>query len=263
MRKVPLVTFVDIDTVPSPESLDRHAHARLLETLAHERIMLVFCSERTRAQMESTRQAFGVFHPFVCEGGAAAFVPERYFGSDLENSRRIGGYQAIEFGSLYEDVIETLRRVSERLNVGVMGFNDMSVEQVARECGLSLLEARLAKLREHGEWFRMLFANPVTERRLIRGLEAAGLNCRQGDPFHHVGTARGPGPAVAVLTTLYRVAFGNVMTACAGDGPIARDLAPCVDAPLPRRPMDLEEILTELDILRDARLPARAARVAR
>jgi mannosyl-3-phosphoglycerate phosphatase len=263
MRTVPLVTFVDIDTVPSLEALDRHAHAHLLETLARERIMLVFCSERTRAQMESTRQAFGVFHPFVCEGGAAAFVPERYFGSDLENSRRIGGYQAIEFGSPYEEVIETLRRVSDRLNVGVMGFNDMSVEQVARECGLSLLEARLAKLREHGEWFRMLFANPVVERRLIRALEAAGLTCRQGEPFHHVGTAPGPGPAVAVLTTLYRVAFGNVMTACAGDGPIAREMAPCVDAPLPRRQMDLEEIMNELNSFRDTRLPARAARLAR
>ena len=263
MRKVPIVVFVDIDTVPPPDALCGQRQAHLLETLAHERIMLVFCSDRTRAQMESTRQAFGVFHPFVCEGGAAAFVPERYFGSDLENSRRIGGYQAIEFGTPYEDVVETLRRLSERLNVGVMGFNDMSVEQVSRECGLSLLEARLAKLREHGEWFRMLFANPVAERRLIRALEAAGLNCRQGDPFHHVGTARGPGPAIAVLTTLYRVAFGNLMTACAGDGPLAREMAPCVDAPLPRRQMDLEEIANELDSLRDARLPTRAARVAR
>ena len=67
---------------------------------------------------------------------------------------------------------------------------------------------------------------------------------------------RGPGPAVAVLTTLYRIAFGNVTTACAGDGPIARDLAPCVDAPLPRRRMNLEELITELDILRDGGLPA-------
>ena len=169
MPKVLLVAFVDIDTVSWPESFGADGHARLLETVAHERIMLVFCSERTRAQMESTRQAFGVFHPFISEGGAAAFVPIAISAPTWRTPRRIGGYQAIEFGSPHEEVVETLRRVSERLNVGVMGFNDMSVEQVARECELSLLEARLAKLREHGEWFRLLFANPVAERRLIRG----------------------------------------------------------------------------------------------
>ena len=123
--------------------------------------MLVFCSARTRAQIESTRQAFGVFHPFVCESGAAAFVPERYFGSDVDNTRKVGGYQAIEFAPPYE---QRRRHGAARRptgsSIGVMGFNDMSVEQVARECGLSLLEARLAKLREYGEPFRLSCAEP-------------------------------------------------------------------------------------------------------
>src|SRR5919107_1273126 len=145
MRKAPVVTFVDIDKVPAPTTSPHEPLSDVLETLARERIMLVFCSQRTRAQLEGTRQAFGIYHPFVCEGGAAAFVPERYFGSEIENARKVGGYQAIEFAAPYETVVEKLRRASDRLGIGVLGFNDMSVELVARECGLTLLEAHLAK----------------------------------------------------------------------------------------------------------------------
>ena len=137
---------------------------------------------------------------------------------DVESTRRVGGYQAIEFATRYENVVDIIQRAADRLQIGVLGFNDMSVEQVARECGLSLLEARLAKLREYGEPFRLLRANPLAERRLWRALEAAGLTCRRGGDFHHAGAAKGPQAAIAVLTTLYRIAFGSVLTAGASDG---------------------------------------------
>src|SRR3954465_7145752 len=96
MRKIPFVTFVDIDAAPAPNGESRAPMSDLLETLAQERIMLVFISQRTRAQLEGTRQGLGVFHPFVCEGGAAAFVPERYFGWDLGNAAKGGGAQQTE-----------------------------------------------------------------------------------------------------------------------------------------------------------------------
>lgn len=260
MRKVPVVTFADIDAVPLPRTEPREALADLLERLAEERITIVFCSQRTRAQLEATRQAFGVFHPFVCEGGAAAFVPERYFGSDIENTRKVGGYHAIEFGAPYESVIDKLRRAADRLGIGVLGFNDMSVELVARECGLSLLDARLAKLREYGEPFRLLCANPVGERRLIRALESAGLTCRPGAPFHCAGSVAGPRPSIDVLTTLYRLAFGTVIT-----------MQPHIDVPLepPRGggPLTarawLEWIVQQAEVCRDARSPLHAMRQAR
>ena len=273
MRKTPVVTFVDIDVIPPPRPESRGRLAAALETLARERIMLVFCSRRTRAQVESTRQAFGVFHPFVCEGGAAAFVPERYFGSDIESTRKVGGYQAVEFATPYEAVVDILRRSADRLNVGVLGFNDMSVEQVARECGMPLLEARLAKLREYGEPFRLLCENPVAERRLFRALEGAGITCRRGAEFHHASTATGPQAAITVLTTLYRVAFGSVLSAGTADGTGKSEIFPHVELALDAVSLDpddplaahgwLEWMVDEIDNLRDARTPSRAARLAR
>lgn len=228
----PVVAFVDIDGAP-PEPTVRHRRlASVLESLAGERIMLVFYSHRTRAEMETIRQSLGVFHPFICESGAAAFVPGRYFGTDLENARDVAGYQAIEFGAPYGDMVSTVHRLADRLGLGVLGFSDMSVEQVARECGTSLLDARLAKLREYSEPFRLLLANPVAERRMVKALNAASLTSIARAPFHYVGNVSGPGAAVAVLSTLYKVAFGSIVTVGIGDEPFGTEVAPRVDVAL-------------------------------
>jgi mannosyl-3-phosphoglycerate phosphatase len=265
---VPVIVFADIDSAPPACLFDRgDRQAALLETLAARRITLVLCSRRTRAEVEGIRQDYGIFHPFVCENGAAAFVPERYFGSDLENTRKVGGYQTIELGAPYDQVVDTLRRVADRLSLQVQGFHDMSVEQVSREHGLPLLEARLAKLREYSEPFRLLSANPVAEHRLLNALGAAGLTCVTLGPFHHAGTVPGAGAAAAVLTTLYRVAFGTIVTAAVGDGAPAADIARRADLRLETPaggPVDwLEAIIQNIDNIREARLSRPAARCAR
>jgi mannosyl-3-phosphoglycerate phosphatase len=265
---VPAIVFADIDSAPPVRLFDRGDRlAALLEALAVRRITLILCSRRTRAEVEGIRQDLGIFHPFVCENGAAAFVPERYFGSELENARKVGGYQAIEFGSPYDHVVDSLRRVADRLSLRVQGFHDMSVEQVSREHGLSLLEARLAKLREYSEPFRLISANPVAEYRLLKALGAAGLTCATLGPFHYAGTVPGTGAAAAVLTTLYRVAFGSIITAAVVDGTAAADLTPRVDVRLEMPaggPVDwLDAIIRNIDIMRDARLSRPAARYAR
>jgi predicted mannosyl-3-phosphoglycerate phosphatase (HAD superfamily) len=270
---VPVIAFVDLDSAPQPAIAQPGRLAGVLERLASDRITLVFCSHGSRAEVETVRQTFGVYHPFVCENGAAAFVPGRYFGSDPENTRVVGGYHAIEFARSHERVVETLRRVADRLSLEVLCFSDMSVEQVARERGLPLLEARLAKLREYSEVFRLLSPNPVAERRLIKALESAGLTCVPRGGFHHAGSVPGAGAAISVLTTLYRVAFGAILTARLGDGPSGADLAGGADLRIPSpaaaapaaEPVEwLERIVQHVNITRDARLSwPQAARHAR
>ena len=227
----PAIVYLDLDTVPDLARTPIAPHE--LEQLAAERILLVLCSRRTRAEVEIRRQALGVFHPFVCEEGAAAFVPERYFGTAIEQARRTCGYEAVEFGAPYGEIVATLHRAADRLNVGVIGFSDMSVAQVAHECGMPLLDARLAKLREYGEWFRLLRANPVAERRLVKQLELAGLTCRSGGAFWQISSASGFGAAITLLTRLYRLAFGRV-TVIGMSGAAGREsLAPHVESWLP------------------------------
>ena len=266
----PAIVFADIDNLPPRPAADCIRLAAVLEKLAADRIALVFCSYRTRAEIESVRHGLGVYHPFVCENGSAAFVPGRYFGSDPENARLLGGYHAIEFAQPYERATEIVRRAADRLSVPVQSFGQMSVEDVARECGLSLLDARLAKLREYAEPFRPIVPNRLAERRLVKALEHAGLKCSWRGGFHYAGTASGPGAAAAVLTTLYRMSFGSVMTAVLGGGGMVADIAPRVDVRLASsgvEPMDpllwLERVIQDVDSMRRARPLWPAARQAR
>jgi predicted mannosyl-3-phosphoglycerate phosphatase (HAD superfamily) len=96
----PVIVFADVDSAPlCPfDRVDRLT--ALLKTLAAARIMTVFVSRRTRADVEGIRQSLGIFHPFVCEDGGGAFVPRRYFGADLPHARAVDGYQAIDFAAL-------------------------------------------------------------------------------------------------------------------------------------------------------------------
>ena len=265
MPNTPVIVFVDIDTLPGPALLPANGPGTLA-TLAADRILLILCSRRTRAEVESRRQALGIFHPFICEDGGAAFVPERYFGNPIEGARMVCGYEAVEFAAPCDQVVETLRRVSDRLRIGVVGFHDMSVAQVAEECGLSLLDARLAKLREYGEWVRLQRADPTAARRLLRGLETAGLHHRPDSDFWRLSTGRGFGPPVAVLARLYRMSLGRVTVVGIGDDEATADsLAPHVDAWLPapiltdgstvrRTPGWLDGLHHHIDVVRDARL---------
>ena len=221
MPMPPAVVFAGIDNLPLAIDASHRRLPSLLATLEKERIVLVFCSFRTRAGMEGFRQSIGVFHPFIVENGGAVFVPRRYFGSDLEQARAAAGYQAIEFGLGYEMVVDRVRRTAEQYRLAVRGFADMSIDQVARECGLSLLEARLAKLREYAEPFRVLRADPAAERRLLGALESSGIWCTRHGAFLHGASVLGPGAAVAALTALYRATFGAVLTVAAGGNGMA------------------------------------------
>src|SRR3954464_15769879 len=82
---LPAIVFADIDGIPLHTDDSYRRLPSLLAALAAERIRFVFCSRRTRAEVEAFRQAIGIFHPFVCENGGVAFVPGGYFGSAIVN----------------------------------------------------------------------------------------------------------------------------------------------------------------------------------
>jgi hypothetical protein len=148
--------------------------AEVLHRLQSSAVSIVLCSSQTRAEVEAAQQALGIAAPFVCESGCAAFVPRGYVPVGVSNVRDVAGYCALEMGRPHGEVAAALKRVASGQRVDVRGFQDMAVEEVARACRMSLLQARLAKLREYGERFRILDPREATRRRLFVALERAG-----------------------------------------------------------------------------------------
>jgi mannosyl-3-phosphoglycerate phosphatase len=150
-------------------------------------------------------------------------IPHGCFPFDVPYDRELTGYHLIEFGSPYGEVVATLQRTAKRLNVPVVGFNDLSIAQVASDCKLSLSQARLAKLREYDEPFRLIAPAPDAHRRLWRALRAMHLVCTHRAVYEHVGAPVDKGTSVSLLTSLYRRALGTVVTV--GLGSAANSLA--------------------------------------
>lgn len=199
-----LVIFADIDGLLS--TVPRTTLVKELRTLEElwGRAAVVLCSGRTRPEIEHLSQELGSTHPFICEHGAATFVPLGYFPFEVPNAVPIAGYQAVEFGRSAGFVQEVLRRTAERLGVAVRSFSEMSVEEVAQDCGLSLLCARLAKLRDYGELFRVLDPRPDVRARLLDALRSAHLRCIGGGRYDHVGGSVDISVGVGMLRTMYR-----------------------------------------------------------
>ena len=214
------VVFTDVDGT----LLDHHTYSfaaarEALDLLRRRHIPLILCSSKTRAELELLQLDLRVgLHPLISENGGGIFVPRGYFRFAIDGARLLSGYEVIEFGLPYFRLVESLHRAAQAHGVRVVGFSDLSVEEIAAECGLSLLEARLAKLRDHDEPFRVLDADPAARSHLLTALHRDGLRCTRGGRYHHLTGRNDKGRAVRALKALYQKAGHRVLAIGLGDG---------------------------------------------
>jgi mannosyl-3-phosphoglycerate phosphatase len=266
-RNLPVVVFSDVDGVLSePWAPTSAAAANVLEPLARAHVALILCSCKTRAELEVIQQELGIRHPFVCEGGGAVLIPREYFDFAVPHSREHAGYDAVEFGRPYVEVAEKVHRTAELLGIDIVGFRDMSVEEVARDCKIPLLRARLAKLREYQEPFRVLDPDAGARRRLVKALSGARLRCTSDGRYDYAGAAIGNSLGAQVLRECYRRAHGRILTIGLADAMGDDDLLRLVDFPIivhddpaARGAVDLlgwaEAIVATVQDLSDASIP--------
>lgn len=213
-----LVVFTDLDgTLLDHQTYSSEAASVALARIGRAEVPLVLCSSKTRLEIERVRQRLTSFHPFVSENGAAVFIPPDYFPFAVPGARERDRYLVLEYGRPYREVVDLLHRTAARLDVAVVGFSDMSVEEVAEACGLPLADARLARAREYDEPFRVVAGGSAARDRLRCGLRRAGLRSVAGGRFDHATGCADKGTSVAQLTALYRRVDGRVLTVGLGD----------------------------------------------
>jgi mannosyl-3-phosphoglycerate phosphatase len=231
--RVPVTVFSDLDGVfrhPSEGLIARAAV--LLCRLSAERVSIVLCSLKSRAELQVLQYRLGLYQPFIAEGGAAVFIPEGYFGPDVLPAGHGGGDQVIAFGAPYADVVRKLRETTQQLDLQIMGFNDMSVAAVAGECDIPLLEARLAKLREYVEIFRLVNPTAYDRARLLKVLLRSGLHCHDHGRHSYVGSVVDNARAVAALRHLYERADRRTITIGFADAFADASLLRAIDHPV-------------------------------
>ncbi|MBI3951701.1 MAG: HAD-IIB family hydrolase [Acidobacteria bacterium] len=219
-------TLLDHQTYSCAESLPA------LRAAMVRRIPVVFCSSKTRAEVEVIQQYTLVRDPFIVENGGAVYVPGGYFPFSIDGSVHRDGFEVIELGTPYLKLVETLRRLREDLPCRLIGFSDLTDEGVAADSGLTLPEARRAKQREYDEAFKIAGAGSRLVELVLQKIEEAGLRYSIGGRYYHLHDNNDKGRAVHILTGLFKKAHGSVVTVGIGDSLNDLPMLEAVDLPV-------------------------------
>ncbi|MBI2822900.1 MAG: HAD hydrolase family protein [Acidobacteria bacterium] len=193
---------------------------------------VVFCSSKTRAEIEALLAILGLRLPFIVENGGAVFIPERYFPFELEDLRREGAFHVLVLGTAYPELVRTLARVREERRLRLRGFAEMTEEEVALQSGLPLEDARRAKQRQFDEPFLLEGGGASAVATLSEALAARGLLLTRGGRFFHVTGNHDKGAAVARLNRLFCRAHSEVVSFAIGDSINDLPMLRAVDHPI-------------------------------
>lgn len=200
-------TLLDADTYSYEKANDT------LKMLKKLDIPIVFCTSKTRAEIEFWRKKIGNTDPFISENGGGIFIPKNYFSFEYIYDKEYNDYFVIELGTGYTHLTEILDIIKRKYNV--LSFSDMSAEEVAEDANLELSQAKLAKQREFDLPFKIL--NKKEKNDILTEIKKHGLNYTAGGRYYHLIGDNNKGEAIKILSYLMREKYGDISTVGIGD----------------------------------------------
>lgn len=201
-----------------------------LKLIRKNSIPLIFCSSKTRMEIESLQKAAGIRAPFVVENGSAIYIPKDYEINVGDDARDIGEYRLIMLGVNYMVIRSFISGISK--DYRLKGFGDMSAAEIAELSGLSLEEAGMAKMREFTEPF--IIGNRKMLPALRESANLHGIAITEGGRFYHfIGDGSSKGLAVGRLRNIFsRNNMREMKTIGLGDSLNDFSMLSCVDIPV-------------------------------
>ena len=227
------LVFTDLDgTLLDPRTYSYEKSLAAINRLKGNRIPIIFCSAKTRAEQEVYRRELGLFQPFVVENGSAIFIPRAYFPFPFDYHKAVDDLLAIELAIPRSRVRKLLAKIGEENDFRFRGFEDMSAAEVAGITGLNLESAKLAQQREYDEPVKLDASEEKDVSEFLAKLGEAGLNWAYGGRLCHVMGGGGKGKAVEILGGLYRRMWGEIRTVGLGNGLNDLPMLSQVDIPI-------------------------------
>ena len=228
---MPPIVFTDLDgTLLDRDTYSFAAAMPALERLKQVGVPLILTTSKTRAEVEEWRRLLGNGHPFIVENGGAAFIPRGYFPVAIPGAISRDGYEIVEWGKPYEDLIAAVNAARRTSGCRLIAFHQMTPEEVAAATNLPVAQAILAKRREYDEPFQIV--DEDRSGRLLEAIEAQGLRWTRGGRFHHVHGSYDKASAMRLLGDLFQQVHGTVVTIGLGDALNDVPLLGAVDIPI-------------------------------
>jgi len=216
------IIFTDLDNTLLDKEYSYIEAKEVLRRLKDANIPIIFCSAKTRREQEKIREKMGIYHPFIVEDGSAIYIPKGYFKKT--KGQPINDYEIIILGTKIENIIKEIQNLQKK-GYKIIGYQDMTPEEIAEITGLSIHDAKLAKDREFSE--TIIEYDKEGLKKLKRK-----FNVEIGGRFIHVfGKGTNKGKAIKILTRFYNEEHEKVKTIGIGDSYTDEPLLKAVDIP--------------------------------
>ena len=226
------VVFTDLDgTLLDHTTYSCDAAQPALNLLREKGYPLVFCTSKTRAELEVFLEEMGVRDPFISENGGAIFIPKGYFNFSFDYQKETDRYLVIELGTAYQTLRDVLKSVEKESGCKIIGFGDMTPEEIGLDCGLDCRSAELSKMREYDEAFKIEGGEECVDA-VLKMIEDHGLSYTRGGRYYHIMGDCDKGKAVSILTDLFRRKSSDLKTIGIGDSSNDLPMLEAVDIPV-------------------------------
>ena len=208
------IIFTDLDGTLLDSNTYSYEKAKdALNLLKKLKIPLIFCTSKTRAEIEYWRNKINNTDPFISENGGGIFIPKNFFSFSFSYDKEYPDYFVIELGKQYNDLIQVFNNLKEKYNI--ISFSDMSTLEIARDANLELFQAQLAKKREFDLPFKIL--NKNQEQDILNEIKKHGLNYTVGGRYYHLVGNNNKGEAVKILSNIFQKKYDVIKTIAIGD----------------------------------------------
>ena len=225
---IKIIVFADLDGSLLNDKYEYDQIEPIIHHLLSLNVSIVFASSKTRNEIDFYRNKWQITDPFIIENGSAILIPETYFGIHYEFTRRVKGYNIIELGTAYSNIREKIEIVRNRTGANIVGFGDMTAEEIAKDSGLPLYLAQLAKKREYSEPFKILDGK---EKEVLDAISEEGLCYTRGGRYLHALGNCDKGKATSILKNLYLQQFKKIFSIGVGDSANDLTMLKIVDKP--------------------------------
>ncbi len=245
------IVFADLDGSLLNDKYEYDQIEPIIHQLLSLNVAIVFASSKTRNEIDFYRDKLQITDPFIIENGSAILIPENYFGINYEFTRTVKGYNIIELGTKYSNIREKIEIVRYRTGANIVGFGDISAEEIAKDSGLPLSLAQLAKKREYSEPFKILDGK---EKEVLDAISGEGLCFTRGGRYLHALGNCDKGKATSILKNLYLQQFKKIFSIGVGDSANDLTMLKIVDKPFfVNKTADKKAVWKEIESIARAR----------
>lgn len=192
----------------------------LIDRLRTRRVPIVFCTSKTRAEVQALRRELGIHDPFVVENGGAVYFEPDSFRFRVPGSTRRRGMVTVTYGAPVRRLRALLDQAEAETGCKIQRFGRMSDVEIRRATQLPASRIPLARKREFDEPFRFTTRSAARQRKYLEWFAARpDLKIVRGNRFHHLTGPSDKGRAVDLLLGLYRRRWRNVRFIGLGDRP--------------------------------------------